>query len=152
MENNMIKLELSYLYTAQAVFNFVGTHLLEQNEQAIDGRGMCLYHTLGGLKCAIGCMIPENHSYTDVETLCVGQMIGVDHAHFYLLTRLQAIHDAEGKCVSGWYEELNDLAQEFGLEPIRDMHTEMQEFYTSSKQFNKKPKEVTKPRFHGDSH
>jgi len=43
----------------QAVFDKVAKHLLKQNKQSADGSS-CQYRSSTGLKCAIGCLIPEN--------------------------------------------------------------------------------------------
>ena len=51
--------------TAQEIFDKVSLHLLTQNEKSIAkdefGRQkMCLYRGANGLKCAIGCLIPDD--------------------------------------------------------------------------------------------
>lgn len=46
--------------TPQEVFNTVATHLFEQGEMAYDGsKESCMYRTDDGLKCAVGCLVPD---------------------------------------------------------------------------------------------
>ncbi len=49
--------------TKQEIFDKVATHLLTQNEKALNSVGGCVYRTDKGLKCAVGCLIP-------VECMC----------------------------------------------------------------------------------
>ena len=46
--------------TAQEVFDFVVNHLRTQGKQAVDRDGDCQYCTPDGLKCAVGCLIPDD--------------------------------------------------------------------------------------------
>lgn len=56
--------------TAQEIFNLVSAHLLKQNAQAIEQDGSytnCRYRTSTGLKCAIGCLIPDDEYDPRIE-------------------------------------------------------------------------------------
>lgn len=46
--------------TKQEVFDIVAKHLLTQNVKAWEN-GFCRYKTSTGLKCAVGCLIPDGH-------------------------------------------------------------------------------------------
>ncbi len=47
----------------QEVFTKVKDHLLKQNKAAVNaGYGACAYLAPDGLKCAVGCLIPDGHT------------------------------------------------------------------------------------------
>ena len=84
--------------TAQQVFDQVVTHLLTQNQQALSD-GMCMYRTPGGLKCAVGCLIPDEAYDAKMEDmqadLVVSDYSSLMHlrSHSVLLRDLQRVHD-----------------------------------------------------------
>lgn len=45
--------------TGQEIFDTVARHLFKQGHQAIGDDGMCAYRGIGGDKCAVGCLIPD---------------------------------------------------------------------------------------------
>ena len=45
----------------QEVFDKVAIHLLTQNAKALNSGGLCVYKTPNGLRCAVGCLIPDGH-------------------------------------------------------------------------------------------
>lgn len=52
--------EANSVMTEQEIFDKVVRHLIAQGEQAVDpATGRCQYRAPGGLKCAIGCLIPD---------------------------------------------------------------------------------------------
>jgi hypothetical protein len=112
----MITLENSVNFTAQSVFNKVAIHLLTQKVQSLDKTGdHCLYHSPEGLKCSVGCLIPEDHKYLLLETLCVIDLLGSkEHVHYKLLSRLQTLHD-DTNYFTNWKDQLTDLAGEMSL-------------------------------------
>jgi hypothetical protein len=112
----MITLQTCRYFTAQAVFDTVAIHLLTQGRQSIDKtNSQCLYYAPDGLKCAVGCLVPEDHTYFRLETLAVYQLLGSkDHVHYKLLLRLQGVHD-EDVAELNWKAELIDLANELRL-------------------------------------
>ncbi len=88
------------MITDQEVFNKVKSHLLEQREVASSIMGECKYR-INGLKCAIGCLIPNNLYDPDMETHLVRGLLELWPwlgAHLgnniKLLESLQNVHDA----------------------------------------------------------
>ena len=91
---------------AQEIFDTVVTHLYTQGKQADDGMGGCMYRTVGGLKCAVGCLIPDDQYHPNMEGSTVDN-IGLLlpsylHPHMRLLIELQGVHDA----TSSWEDEV----------------------------------------------
>ncbi len=92
--------------TKQEMFNMVVTHLRAQGRRAQIANGLCRYRTDTGLKCAIGCLIPdelyspwlENSLTSDLlsrpglrELLTPSDAPGLDAGDF--LAGLQRAHD-----------------------------------------------------------
>lgn len=126
--------------TLQDIFNKVATHLIEQGKPAATELGICKYRTNTGLRCAAGCLIPdelydnkiENHSVRYTETAAILYEAGVYDederdtqcgARVDLLAQLQRIHDnAADKDLSLdeikriWVHKLNEAAREHGIE------------------------------------
>ena len=50
----------------QEVFNKVAAHLLAQGKPALKGED-CVYRSKDGLKCAIGCLIPDENYTPEME-------------------------------------------------------------------------------------
>jgi hypothetical protein len=103
--------------TAQEVFDTVTAHLLTQKECSKNANGNCAYRGLNGLKCAAGCLIPDECYNPDMEGSNWGTLIGggfgVPEVHRNLIARLQTIHD---NCpVETWYSNLKELANSKGL-------------------------------------
>ena len=115
---------------AQEVFDTVATHLLKQNMRAIDMEGSCVYRSHDGLKCAVGCLIPDDIYEPGFESL--GEIVVVienckellaDKAsdwvtenlapHFELLDDLQRVHDSDRP--EAWPMALNRVARCHGL-------------------------------------
>lgn len=120
--------------TKQEIFDTVTAHLLKQNEKALVGDN-CVYRGSKGLRCAVGCLIPDGlydpiiegyavpiHSTTEPasslgirkmdEILSASGIEGLDERS--LLLRLQDIHDV--CAVEHWARRLKELAHKFGLE------------------------------------
>jgi hypothetical protein len=102
--------------TRQQIFTKVKNHLLSQNAKAMGKYGTCMYRTAEGLKCAVGCLIPDYEydrriEYKIVENLCDG---GIKEFTFLkdfdknFLRRLQVIHDNVD--VKDWEKELKAFA------------------------------------------
>jgi len=106
--------------TNQQIFNKVAKHLIEQNRKSF--YGSCKYK-YGSLKCAIGCLIPDNVYNKKFEGLTVRKLFafekermkecGLTWRNIKLLDGLQDIHDQYE--VESWSEELKDTAREFRL-------------------------------------
>lgn len=118
--------------TKQEIFDRVATHLLTQGRRsdADDGEGKreCLYRGPNGLKCAVGCLIADEHYTVAVEGLGVSWAFGLDpdleHVlvksgipnekdSLDLLATLQRVHD--GMLPGAWREGLVVTAERFGL-------------------------------------
>ena len=80
------------------IFGEVKAHLLSQNKRAIEGEGkdrVCKYRTESGLKCAVGCLVPDSLYTPDMELASVAAAVKyrpVD-SKFELMAQLQDIHD-----------------------------------------------------------
>lgn len=101
----------------QEIFDKVSKHLLEQNERAVEHKD-CKYRTSTGLKCAAGCLIPDNDYSPKMEkTIVVGldffQESGYSSEEIQMIGILQQIHDlSEPK---HWKRQLKTLAKEHEL-------------------------------------
>lgn len=108
--------------TPQEIFDTVYKHLVTQGKRSHED-GYCKYRNPEGLKCAVGCLIPDdmyNPEFDDTEVngdtylgaiLDQYDMPDWMYAHKNLLTSLQMVHDA----IDAW--------DETGLSPYG--HTEM---------------------------
>lgn len=104
---------------------FVEKFLLAQRERAADGLGMCKYRAPSGLKCAVGCLIPDELYTKNIEGACLNQPNGPEYdelvkvlaqcelTNLNLLEKLQFIHDelAVGKW-RGAFEALKENLKE----------------------------------------
>lgn len=122
---------------AQEIFDKVARHLLTQNRPARDVYSdNCRYRTENGLKCAVGCLIPDDKYTPEIENVGISWLLVpttseeiirkrrtlrellsdlglLDHCD--LLTRLQEIHDDFDP--EEWADELRDAAFESELNP-----------------------------------
>lgn len=99
--------------TEQEVFDFVAHHLLTQNEKAMDVSGNCLYKLKldnKTLKCAAGCLIPDEDYQKFIEEdswLSVIEKLSVTEKYKELILDLQHLHD---NCdVTEWKMQLDEL-------------------------------------------
>ena len=108
--------------TNQETFDKVARHLLTQKARAVTEKG-CRYRTPDGLKCAVGCLIPDELYDPKMEGKTVGavQQLHAERAgHFFrefdsgLLDALQAVHDRHE--VEQWPSQLLKVADLFGLD------------------------------------
>lgn len=103
--------------TNQELYTKVRNHLLTQDAKAlIDGK--CVYRTREGLKCAVGCLIPDKHYNSgfegkSVNNYMVNQAAGVTAAQIRLAMSLQSIHDQYD--VADWFNELERVAFRYNL-------------------------------------
>lgn len=143
----------------QEVFNTVARHLFTQGERAVglneagyekvckenlaegytppnkEDFMQCQYRTSEGLKCAIGCLIPDELYRPNMETRGIYSLLDsfpgvaerldidmVNHSHrtsCNLLADLQSVHDN----INSWHDTLTmrqrlaDVAQKFELDP-----------------------------------
>lgn len=87
------------MMTKQETFDFVVQHLYRQGRPADDGY-YCAYRTKDGLKCAAGCLIPDDMYSRRLEMRTVHQLILEGHTvpeefskHYHMVKELQSIHD-----------------------------------------------------------
>ena len=109
---------------AQQIFDTVVRHLHQQGGPALED-GRCQYRTADGLKCAVGCLIPDEIDPYEVENLSDGcdsprfRSWARDHGlidlvvHSDLLADLQGAHD--GHTFSGLDLALCRIAARRGL-------------------------------------
>lgn len=106
-------------------FDRVARHLLTQKARAnqIAGEPACCYRARDGKRCAIGCLIADEHYREDLEGCAL--LPSSDEAHpviealrrsgvqadIRLLARLQTIHDR--KPVNQWRKHLRRLRDEW---------------------------------------
>lgn len=101
--------------TAQEVFDKVYNHLMTQMMRCEDGI-TCLYRGDDGLKCAAGCLIPDEEYTMNMEEKGWSQLVANGMAppeHERLISDLQYIHDR--KQPHQWREYLSELAGNHGL-------------------------------------
>lgn len=107
--------------TLQEVFDIVVTHLLTQNQKAALNQS-CRYRA-GHLKCAVGCLIPDELYTTRIEGI-PALYLGEDFYMLFdkdidrpvlrhLLMQLQGIHDCY--LPRHWHKELEASARNLGL-------------------------------------
>lgn len=113
--------------TAQEVFDKVVTHLRAQAEQSIaEDRLYCAYRGKAGLKCAAGCLIPDELYSETFEKLgwkCLVHAGAVPSQHEDLISALQFKHD--NYLPDYWEVEWQKLAANFGLHytpPARELN------------------------------
>ena len=109
--------------TKQEVFDTVATHLLTQNQKALNSDGKCRYRTSSGLTCAIGCLFPKNLDVSGIENETVTAVLGSKYAKFLIIsdlvsessfyTQLQHIHDDNP--TTKWRGELVRFAENNNL-------------------------------------
>jgi hypothetical protein len=103
--------------TNQEAFDKVVRHLLTQIERSVGPDGRCLYRGPRGLRCAVGCLIPEDQYLWDFEGYDsdhVAQRVpALSGVSIFLLTALQRVHDREA--LEHWPVELEAVANILGL-------------------------------------
>jgi len=108
--------------TIQELFSRVRAHLLSQGRKSTSvGGDVCLYRGEGNLRCAIGCLIPDEMYSTDLEgKLADAEIIlnlcGLEPDQAGLAFSLQSAHDHALVCQ--WPAKLAEVARVFGLENV----------------------------------
>ena len=101
----------------QVVFDMVAEHLLKQNEKSqVSKEGTCWYRGPRGLKCAAGCLIPDDKYNSDMEMmswLSLAEDNIVPFTNSGLITSLQIIHDIHDP--KDWPIQLYELAAKLNL-------------------------------------
>jgi len=83
--------------TDQDAFNTMVNHLRAQGKRSTDGRG-CRYRGLGGLKCAIGALIPDEKYDACIEGYSVDAamvlgLLNQPELDVDMLLEMQELHD-----------------------------------------------------------
>ena len=109
--------------TNQEAFTISATHLLTQKKVALEMYNApfstCQYHTVDGLKCAIGVLIPDTLYTASMEGLHISdvlkkfQLPELQQVDITLLRTLQRIHDSYD--VGQWEQKLETTATYFNL-------------------------------------
>lgn len=119
------------MLSVQEAFDQGARHLLRQNEKAFED-GKSRYRTREGLKCGVGCFIPDAEYRPEFEGVGIG-LSGPGHVehdraedvralrrvlkkvapHWSLLTSLQSIHDFRDVC--DWPSRLKVTGKSFKL-------------------------------------
>jgi hypothetical protein len=113
--------------TDQKAFNKAAKHLLTQRKKSqfpySAGKGVvCAYRGPDGLKCAIGCLIPNKLITDDIETqdiqTALSRSPGIrelfDGCSFGVLDGLQIVHDSFP--VGSWAKQLKLLGEKYSLD------------------------------------
>ena len=104
--------------TNQELFTRVKNHLLKQRAKSIDYTGSCMYRGENGLKCALGCLIPEKKYKLEFEgegpskdsgNDAIRKACGLRKNQIDLAISLQCIHD--NVMIDNWKSNLKDFAR-----------------------------------------
>ena len=110
----------------QTIFDKVAAHLLAQRQQSLNADGRCAYRGENGLRCAVGCLIDDEHYRSGLEggtitaqsvSQAVKDSLGLPSLSprlVNLLEELQILHDYTPP--STWRKELKELAHRRDLE------------------------------------
>jgi hypothetical protein len=101
----------------QLVFDTVAKHLLTQGKKSLGISGNCLYRNEQGLKCAAGCLIPEEQYNVYMEGSTWSDLVLKEHVSNHchkLIDMLQYLHDFESPSI--WLSLLHKLAKDQNLD------------------------------------
>lgn len=125
-------------HSESAVFNFIAKHLLSQKKQS-KRDGMCEYRGEEGMKCAAGCLIPDDEYDRTFENNTWKALVKkgrVSTAHQHLIVDLQFIHDSfqpvAWRHLLTQYSTYHDLSSDFGMMS----HHELTDLKASNAIFN----------------
>ena len=119
--------------TDQETFDKVKKHLLTQNRVSYLVYHGCMYKGPDGLKCAVGCLIPDEIYDVSIERMPVSKLVHLNNkvADFLkqfnlpLLESLQYVHDSLSPHI--WPKKLKEVAEKFELvydnKPSTDIST-----------------------------
>lgn len=110
--------------TDQEAFETMVRHLRRQWKRSENANGTCLYRGPDGLRCAVGCLIPDDQykrslEYKDAESI-VEDVPALRDIGLGILLEMQAVHDEFDP--SQWEEGFKDVAQvyAFTLPPLEE--------------------------------
>lgn len=104
--------------TQQETFDTVVRHLRTQGCKSI-ADGACMYRGPDGLKCAVGCLIPDDDYRPEMESQAacalgsVGRLLHDLGHDLSLINALQLVHDSWN--VENWESAFQETADRFGL-------------------------------------
>lgn len=110
--------------TNQEAFDTIVAFLIRQGEPAMEG-SKCLLRTHNGLKCAVGCLIPDEKYAVELENLLIEDLVdeGYIEGNPDFLATMQGAHDtaAAGVLMSGnfvrtFLSEARKVAKDFALD------------------------------------
>lgn len=107
--------------TDMELFEIVKNHLLTQNAQSMRISG-CAYRGYGGMKCAAGVLIKDEHYNPGIEGDIITEMgprmalilSGVQERQIPIVRKLQCIHD-DVPDICSWPRLLENLRQQILL-------------------------------------
>ncbi len=104
--------------TNQEAFETMVRHLRRQGKRSVRiGAYTCLYRGPNGLRCAVGCLIPDDQYKRSLEgkaASCIANKVpALSDIGPGLLSEMQSVHDDLD--VSQWEEGFKDVAQVFSL-------------------------------------
>jgi hypothetical protein len=108
-------MERNDMTTNQTLFDTVVRHLWAQGKR-VHLNGNCKYRAPGGLKCAVGCLIPDDKYTADMDNPTdngletVMPKAGISMRHEFLLAELQIAHDVADHWNSSNTAPLSSLA------------------------------------------
>lgn len=117
--------------TAQEIYETVVTHLRKQGCKSVRPADnlnyICMYRSPDGMKCAVGCLIPDTEYSDNMESKDVRDLLSLYFlsperlkeftTHKLLLSALQDIHD--NKPIFVWEAQWRMLADDFGLKYLQ---------------------------------
>ena len=114
--------------TEQEVFDHVCEHLAQQKRRAVDDAGSCVYRAEDGLKCAIGCFIPDNKyaKLMEGKAIHILELEGRFNSNLDIvfLSQLQVAHDTSYSSAR-LKDHLRSIAYTYGLNKAKiDLITE----------------------------
>ncbi len=103
--------------TTQEAFETMVRHLRKQGKKSRNAMGACLYRGPNGLRCAVGCLIPDDQYTRSIEgkpaDFAARDVPALSDIGPALLCEMQSVHD--DLAVSEWEECFEELAQVFKL-------------------------------------
>lgn len=111
-------------YTMQEAYDKVCKHLARQKERSMQqrGKGGCAYRGTGNRTCAIGCLMPDELWWPEMESLGIGDL---DIASKIVKPLLPEVEKATGRTFLMRLQEVHDDAVLIGVEQGAMMATQL---------------------------
>lgn len=111
--------------TDQEAFDKIVARLMDGTGPAVNEKGDCMYRAPNGLKCAVGCLIPDDKYDLRMEGRAVGQFFKLgfnclEGLNIDMLALAQDVHDSDyswdGNTLNAkGIEELRYISEDFNL-------------------------------------